>query len=248
MINDPATEISYIYALVDPRDVGVVRYVGKSDAPWNRIKGHIIESRRRDGWKNNWIKSLSNDGVIPSMIILSIVERSESVRREKELIATHKTCKLTNGNDGGFGGGTTPDWVRQKMSASRRRVAASPEYFTKYSAGMKRRWQDPQFRLKCSVSHIGKKRSKESLEKLSKSLTGRKNSKETIEKRRFSVVKSHGVAVVNIETGEWFDSFSAAARSVNSAMANVRRSVNLGYAANGFHFRRADNATEDKAA
>lgn len=248
MENILTTDISYIYALVDPRFPDAVRYVGKSDAPWNRIKGHLIESRKREGWKNNWIKSLASEGVTPSMIILCAVERSESIKREKELIAAHKTEKLTNGNDGGFGGGITPDWVRQKMSASRRRVAASPEYFAKYSTGMKRRWQDPQFRLKCSVSHMGKKRSKESLEKLSKSLTGRKNSKETIEKRRVSIIKSHGVAVVNIETGEWFDSFSAAARSVNSAMANVRRSVNLGYAANGFHFRRANNGDKEKAA
>lgn len=230
--------ISYIYTLVDPREIGVVRYVGKSDQPWNRIIGHLCEARKRDGRKNNWIKHLLKEGVLPELVVQCVVSRQDSIRKEIELIAAHKSDKLTNGSDGGFGGRMDKDWVRQKMRESRRRVAASPEYFKKYSDGMKRRWRDPAFRLKCSLSHMGKKRSPESLAKLSRSLTGKKNSAETIAKRRASVVRSHGVSVVKVETGEVYDSISAAARSVGGASANVRRSITLGYSVNGFHFAR----------
>lgn len=233
------TEISYIYGLYDPRSPDEIRYVGKSDFPWNRIRGHLFEARKRVGYKNNWIKSVVSEGVLPVMRVIRVVKRTDAIKCEIDAISDlGASNRLTNGNSGGFGG-VPSDFVRLKMSESRKRVAADPVFFKKYSDGMKRRWQDPLFRIKCSVSHIGKKRSAEALRKQSISLTGRKNSKATIAKRRISILKSHGVPVVKIETGEWFDSLSSAARSIGCPMPNVRRSIQKGYAVNGFHFKKA---------
>lgn len=229
-----ATSICYIYALVDPREPEEIRYIGKTEAPHKRLIGHLREARMRLGYKNWWIKNLQRDGVLPILRPLRIVPVADWQRHERELIAIHKGPRLTNGNEGGLGGGMPADWVRAKMSESGKR--ATPRMHAVRSAEMNKRWATKEFQDKQRRAHLGFKQKPEDILKRIQFRIGMKDTPEVVAKRRAAVVASHGVAVKNIETGETFDSFSAAARAVGGQSPNIRRSTLVGYAAHGFHW------------
>jgi hypothetical protein len=74
-------ETTFIYALEDPRD-SIPRYIGKSNDPDKRLRGHINEAARntdkkRTDHKNNWIRSLLKDGIEPVVSILDEVPEAE---------------------------------------------------------------------------------------------------------------------------------------------------------------------------
>jgi hypothetical protein len=91
-----------IYALFDPRQPDVVRYVGKTYMKIEtRRTRHVGEARR--GIKNHrgyWIRNLLADGIVPGVRLLSEVPSSDWQKHEQTFIASHRGT-LTNGTDGG---------------------------------------------------------------------------------------------------------------------------------------------------
>ncbi|MEY9999117.1 hypothetical protein ABIA18_000915 [Sinorhizobium fredii] len=62
-----------IYALVDPREPSVWRYIGRSFHPERRRSEHIHQSRgvqHGAAGKELWIRNLSLIGLLPSMVVL----------------------------------------------------------------------------------------------------------------------------------------------------------------------------------
>jgi hypothetical protein len=78
--------ISYVYALIDPRD-GEIRYVGVANNPQERLIAHITEARC-NGFtlKMQWIISLLRNNLRPSIKILKIVARERRLVEEKRYI------------------------------------------------------------------------------------------------------------------------------------------------------------------
>ncbi len=93
-----------IYALIDPRNESV-RYIGKSDNPTRRIKGHLRDVR--DNLKCHrvsWIKELMLNGLMPKVKILFTPKKENWQEVESQTIAHYKQfCDLVNMTDGGDG-------------------------------------------------------------------------------------------------------------------------------------------------
>ena len=93
----------YIYGLICPRS-GQIRYIGKSIRPKDRLNDHMND--RSKCHRVNWLSSLREDGLKPSLAILEIVPRGESWQdRERHWIA-HGLLSgwpLTNNTSGGDG-------------------------------------------------------------------------------------------------------------------------------------------------
>lgn len=146
------------------------RYVGKtSHVLSKRLSEHLASARR--GEKNhraNWLRSMIQNGLSPSIGLLE--ECGENwIEREVFWIAEGRRLgwKLTNGNGGGYGGGTFSVEVRAKISASKKGRKRSPETIAKMSATNRgrpwslerrkkpsHRWSAEQ-RIKFSKSRIG---------------------------------------------------------------------------------------------
>lgn len=98
-----STEIAYIYSLIDPREVDIVRYVGKSVCPKDRLRDHIKNYRKTNYRSSFWIKSIIKEGVIPKMKILKICPLSEYEIHELYFVKKYKSDKLTNLDETGLG-------------------------------------------------------------------------------------------------------------------------------------------------
>lgn len=92
-----------IYALSDPRTPDNVRYIGKATDIHNRLNRHLKETSITK--KNNWIKMLSKENIIPLISIIDIVEDNEWQKFEIYWISQFKTwgfnlLNMTAGGDG----------------------------------------------------------------------------------------------------------------------------------------------------
>lgn len=99
----------YIYTLEDPTDSSQTIYVGYTINPEKRLKRHIEEATsnrpERSRYRNCWIRSLLNKGIMPNMIILEEVQDSDWQEAEMFYIAYFRSIgmKLCNDTDGGDG-------------------------------------------------------------------------------------------------------------------------------------------------
>ena len=97
------TENTFIYALTCPISDNI-RYIGKSDIPKARFAAHL---RRKEvnPHKDNWIKSLALNGLLPKLEILDTVPKSEWEFWEKHYISLYRSwgVPLVNILDGGDG-------------------------------------------------------------------------------------------------------------------------------------------------
>lgn len=78
-----------IYALLCP-DTRAVRYIGKADDPYRRLKGHMREVRRRRTPLYLWLRRLQAEGKAP---ILDVIETCPAVDwpdRERHWIETFR--------------------------------------------------------------------------------------------------------------------------------------------------------------
>lgn len=83
----------FIYALADPRTDDIA-YVGITDNPYRRFKQHISYDQRQ-GYKNEWIRQLQNEMLVPSLKILETVETEDIARkRENYWIQHYKAQKI----------------------------------------------------------------------------------------------------------------------------------------------------------
>lgn len=129
----------YIYGLVDPRN-NQLRYVGKAKNPKQRLIYHLsvvrnkIKNNKRMTYKDNWIKVLLRNNLIPTIRILDICQENEWEEKEifwieKELQAGSNLANTSMGGEGGpsgkrhpfYGGGDKfTDEHRRHMSISAR--------------------------------------------------------------------------------------------------------------------------------
>lgn len=117
----PEKFTAFIYVLMD--EFGVIRYVGKTINPPQRLQYHFYANRRSH--KDNWIKSMLTNGKKPTMEVLEEVEcECDLDWHEAEMfwIAYFRFLglPLTNLENGGQGAGRMPPETRAKMSATRK--------------------------------------------------------------------------------------------------------------------------------
>lgn len=97
--------ITYIYTLSDP-NTGVIKYVGKTVNIKQRYSAHVSDARigKKNNLVSNWIKSLLNKGLKPTMEIIDEVQ-GDWEWLEQYWISQFRTWgfKLKNTCDGGGG-------------------------------------------------------------------------------------------------------------------------------------------------
>lgn len=119
-------DYAYIYALADPRD-DEIRYIGKTvQEPEVRLQGHLREAAANTTglpYKNAWLKSLLALELIPELIIIEVVPKSEWELWERSWIFrfSQKGCKLTNMTMGGNSFVETTGGTRKRLSAETKR-------------------------------------------------------------------------------------------------------------------------------
>ena len=101
---------------MDPR-TDTIRYVGKADLPFRRMRRHIKDGRDgKTDHKNRWINDVLAEGLYPILLPLEICLQISWEVREQWWVAYYKhlCCDLTNANDGGIGCDIS-ERTRQKM-------------------------------------------------------------------------------------------------------------------------------------
>lgn len=83
-----------IYGLVDPREPGRVRYVGRTKCPKRRLTQHrafgVGDARRR------WVRHLRQSGTRPDMIVLAQVDEGVARQTEYDFIRRYPPKDLLN--------------------------------------------------------------------------------------------------------------------------------------------------------
>lgn len=72
-----------VYALVDPADPELVRYVGRTSDPVGRYAGHVLAGEPRVA---AWVRALATAGRQPVMVLLERCEDAEVIAREAHWI------------------------------------------------------------------------------------------------------------------------------------------------------------------
>lgn len=90
--------VTYLYTLEDPAD-GIIRYVGRTDEPANRLKNHINEGRSYPtSFKNRWVSELRSRGRIPSLKIRKCIPHKDSrIIEQQQIRAYSRIYPLLNG-------------------------------------------------------------------------------------------------------------------------------------------------------
>ncbi len=111
-------DTTYIYCLLYENNI---RYIGKTDKPQKRLKQHILKSKQKKTYKDNWIYSLLQNSQKPEMIILDEVPKESWAFWESFYIDLFKSWnyKLTNLTNGGDGGNFGPI-VNKKISEKKK--------------------------------------------------------------------------------------------------------------------------------
>lgn len=113
-----------IYVLIDPR-TSDVRYVGVSHMGIKRLRMHIAKAKRGAfGHKNNWIRILVAEGLVPGYRVIDVGDGESWMEREQYWIAFYRNdgVDLTNMTDGGEGalGRVLSAESREKIAVSKR--------------------------------------------------------------------------------------------------------------------------------
>lgn len=95
---------TFIYSLEDPM-THEIRYIGKTNNPYDRYKAHKNISRDKNTHKRNWINKLRINGLHPIMNIIDVVKIDEWGFWEKYWIQQFNVWgfNLLNYTDGGEG-------------------------------------------------------------------------------------------------------------------------------------------------
>jgi len=128
----------FVYALVDPLDLGNIRYIGQTSSLPGRMASHRLFTRRpRREPLYAWWTGLSQE---PVMRVLWQGTAAQVDEAETRAIRGYRALgfELLNQGDGGAGnrGRKPTEDTRRKLSQSLRAVYAAPEY----KAGLKKPW------------------------------------------------------------------------------------------------------------
>lgn len=199
--------VTSIYSLVDPR-TNQVRYVGKSNSPKERFREHLSDiSNSR---KSRWICELKNEGLLPFLEILEVVDISKWQEREIFWIDRHTKngIVLLNSTKGGDGFGTHLERTKQALSIVGKGRLCAEETKAKLRAakigiaatgrGAKGTPKPQGFGKKVAVFWTGRKHSEETKAKISAARKGKQMSPEVIERIRQTVLKSEKFRAANM--------------------------------------------------
>lgn len=186
----------FIYTLEDPRNPGVIRYVGRTNNPTKRLNEHK-RCRGRECHKIHWIKSVLNDGSSIKMDVIDECPPHEVEELEEFYISYFKFlgCNLTNSTGKSFGVVNHSPETIEKMSAiqSSRRAEVNDK-ISRSLIGIPMdasrrekhllRVNSPEWKAKMSQVHKGKTLTESQRQHLSKIRSGWKWNEET--KRKIS--------------------------------------------------------------
>ena len=139
----------YIYALCEPNNDNVIRYIGASKMINQRYKNHIKNKCETNLLKISWMNNIVNNNNFPNIIIIEKTDKQNWQKREKYWIQYYKDLKynLLNRVDGGL------DWAKG--------ISLKDEIKEKISLGMIKYYREnpvsDAFRNKMSKIQIGNK-------------------------------------------------------------------------------------------
>jgi hypothetical protein len=133
-----------IYGLLDP-DTLELRYIGKTKQPEKRMKQHLYPNQlKTKTHRNDWIKSLLQEGKKPGFIILerNVVNSDEA---EIRWIAEMRTMGArlvngTNGGDGHKGGAALSEETKKRIGDAHKGQKRSPEAVANMKASQTYEW------------------------------------------------------------------------------------------------------------
>ena len=165
--------MTYIYALVDPRDQRV-RYVGKSNDPERRLTRHYKVATKHLPVAR-WIAKLRRDGLRPIVRTIMQVPGANWQTWERHWIAAFRWAgeellNITDGSDGWPSGKPQLPETRRRISQSLRGRRRPQEVCDKISAtqkGRPGRPQSPETRAKIGAAFRGRTLSPEHRAKIS---------------------------------------------------------------------------------
>jgi len=129
----------FIYALSSPTAPETVRYVGQSQNPRARLRGHMGDARGgAKSHRANWLRQLIAAGLEPALQILEGAALDNWIERERFWIAHYRGlgARLVNQTDGGEGtlGFRWSEEERLRMSETRTGKKRPPETGARISA------------------------------------------------------------------------------------------------------------------
>jgi hypothetical protein len=128
---------TFIYTIEDEN--GIVRYVGKSNDPKNRLHGHLKEAKGTH--KYNWLHSIIDRGFFPVVKIIDEVPFVGWEPYEIKWIAKYRELgyNLVNVSDGGMGpvGSKHSEKSKEIMGKYRIGIPLTEEHKEKISNGVK---------------------------------------------------------------------------------------------------------------
>jgi hypothetical protein len=180
MTDQPTT----IYTLSCPI-TGSVKYIGKTIKPLiSRLSEHIYDSNRHRNKRSNWIKSLTNNNLLPVIEPLETVYNNWA-EAEMYWIAQFKAWgfdlkNMTAGGEGTLGRKLSADAIRKMSEKNKGRIVTKETIEKAKATRFKNNSyiSTPQCRQKQSVALRGKPKSKEHNLKVSLANKGRKCSDE----------------------------------------------------------------------
>lgn len=187
--DDHTISTTFIYGLAEP-ETGVIRYVGKSNNPNQRLSRHMAQSRTGKWHAAIWVASLVAKGLRPIVVILEKVATDDwpaaEIRWIKKL--RDEDCDLTNTTEGGMAPEIT-EGTRAKMSAAKKEKGQpwihTPESRAKAAAtkrGKKRGPMPTWWRAKIGAAQKDRVFSEEHCRKISEAKMGHQVSEETRKK------------------------------------------------------------------
>lgn len=99
-----SSKITFIYGLYEVGEENNIKYIGKSNNPYNRFRAHKCDKANTP--KTSWIKSVYNRGSKISYVVLKVVKYENWEYEEIKLIEKYNRniFKLKNYDKGGKGG------------------------------------------------------------------------------------------------------------------------------------------------
>lgn len=182
------TKTYSLYYLKCPIE-NIPRYIGITDNPKRRLKKHLNDKKHKNYHKDNWIKKLQENNLLPEMVILLECDSRETINRlEIKLISEARKLygdKITNISDGGDGIVMTQE-IKDKISkAHKGRKLSDKQKETLRKSRIGKKMSDAHKEI-IRKSRLGSQHTKESKLKMSESVKKRADFKETLDKARIN--------------------------------------------------------------